>query len=34
VYVIKEKGLERIKERPFKYIGVMTDEISGVEFAF
>lgn len=34
VYVIKEKIIDRIKDRPFKYIGVMTDEISSVEFAY
>jgi hypothetical protein len=34
VYVIKEKIIDRVKDRPFKYIGVMTDEISSVEFAY
>lgn len=34
MYVIKEKDIDRVKDRQFKYIGVMADEISGVEFAY
>ena len=33
VYVIKEKESNKIKDREYKYIGVMTDEISVIEFA-
>jgi hypothetical protein len=33
VYVIKEKDLSRVKDRQYKYIGVMSDEISVIEFA-
>ena len=33
VYVIKEKSLKAIKDRAYKYIGVLPDEISVVEFA-
>ena len=33
VYVIKEKDSNRIKDRLYKYIGVMSVEISVIEFA-
>lgn len=32
VYVIKEKDVNRVKDRQYKYIGVMSDEISVIEF--
>jgi magnesium-transporting ATPase (P-type) len=34
VYLIKDKDQQRLKERQFKYIGVMPDEISVIEFAY
>ena len=34
VYLIKDKDQQRLKERKFKYVGVMPDEISVIEFAY
>ena len=34
MYLIKDKDQQRLKQRAFKYIGVMPDEISVIEFAY